>query len=495
VALSQFSTPPLAGLVTTLAATPDLTLVVGAGASAEAGLPSWKGLLRTLLDRAGQVKLALDDDAIREQWVEEILTSESPLGAAAVAQALASAELGEWIPEALYLGDPAAFHPGPIAREIVALRAALGTRLRILTTNYDDLIEQAFADSGTLVEAVPFVGPGGPATGLTDEGHQRVTHLHGFLSRSGAVSGEIVLTEDDYQRVAQDDWQSADVGGALLNSTCLFIGSSLTDPNLLRYLHRTAGLGSPTHYAIFTRQDAYRPGTPAAVVTARERALLDRWRRTNVEIVFVDHYMEIAQALAEIATARRRGDGYEQLPERLAAWHATVAHDLLSADDPRGFAPAQDAWRETLIDALETGLRTAGDLGYDAGDEVLGATLWLIDATGTTLTGWANTDRVHRDARTLDPVPIEEHSRWVAVRAFTRGAVLAEPRDVYASRWRYVRGLPLFTHADRLPVGVVTVSSMRAEDDTVLTAMSPTVAAVFDDAIRAVITDILDSSP
>jgi hypothetical protein len=306
------------------------------------------------------------------------------------------------------------------------------------------------------------------------------------------VSGQIVLTEDDYQRVAQDDWQSADVGGALLNSTCLFIGSSLTDPNLLRYLHRTAGSGSPTHYAIFTRQDTYRRETPEAVVAAREQALSARWRRNNVEIVFVDHYVEIAQALAEIAIARQLEEEYVLLPGRLAAWHANVLHELLGTDDEHVFAQAQDTWREALIDALATGLRTAADLGFDAGEEVLGATLWLVDATGTTLTSWAMTDRVHRDPRTLDPVPIEEHSRWVAVRAFTRGAVLAEPRDVYASRWRYIRGLPLFTHHDRLPIGVVTVSSMSTEDDTILTAMPSTVAAIFDDAVRGVMTDILE---
>lgn len=491
--LSQFSAPPLSDMVTALAAAPDLTLVVGAGASAEAGLPSWGGLLRTLLDRAARTQLSLADAPLRAQWVDEILAGESPLGAAAVAQALAGDALREWIPEALYLGEPHAFQPGPIAREIVRLRAALGTDLRILTTNYDDLIEQAFADSELDVEAVPFVGPGGPRGARTDARHQRVSHLHGYLPRSGAAAGRIVLTEDDYQGVTQDDWQGADVGGALLNSTCLFIGSSLTDPNLLRYLYRTAGSGSPTHYAIFTRQDAYRRETPGAVVAARERALSERWRRSNVEIVFVDHYVEIAQALAEIAMARQLGEDYILLPDRLAAWHADVVRELLGADDERAFARSQDTWREALIDALDTGLQTAAGLGFDAGDEVLGATLWLAGADGSTLTSWAMTDRVHRDARTLDPVPVEEHSRWVAVRAFTRGAALAEPRDVYASRWRYVRGLPLFTSGDRLPVGVVTVSSMSTEGETVLTAMPGAAAAIFDDAVGGVMADILDS--
>ena len=442
-------------MIGALAAAPAITVVVGAGVSAEAGLPSWQGLLNDLLSRAGTERLRLDDEGILAAWIEQILRGESPLGAAAVAEALAGDALADWVPESLYGDDPGVYQPGPTARQVAELRRAYGAGLRLLTTNYDDLVEQSIADADLGVEPVPFTGPDGPPVRPTDASHQRVVHLHGFLPRSGASTGAVVLSEDDYQRVAREDWQRSEVGSALMNGPCLFIGSSLTDPNLLRYLHVHSGSGSPEHFAIFTRQDVYASGTSETLIGAREAALSARWRTSRLEIIFVDHYGEVAQALAEIALAKRRGTRYEPLPKRLKAWRRRLDDELLLSDDPVGFAAAQDMLHDALRDALQTALGTAGAVAGTGADEalageVLAAALWIVDEAGATITSWATTDRVHRDPSTIEPIEIDEHSQWVAVRAFTRGAALGEPRDVYASRWRYIRGLPIFA-GDRLP--------------------------------------------
>jgi hypothetical protein len=480
-------------MIRSLAVADALTLIVGAGVSVEAGLPAWRTLLERLLDRAARERLTLADDRVRSDFVAEILNGETALGAAAVAEALAEDDLATWISPALYGDDPAAFRPGPIVRQIVELRRVFGLDLRILTTNYDDLIEQGFADSDLGVVAEPYADPERRAASRTD-GRQDVVHLHGYLPRSGDAIGDIVLTEDDYQQVATDDWQSTEVGHALTRTTCLFIGSSLTDPNLLRYLYRHVRKGSPQHYAIFTRQGTYKAGTPRELIAAREVALTRRWQQRHVEVVFVDHYVEIAQALAEIALARDDAQTYITLPERLAGWHEVVAGELLVAEEPAEFAVAQDALHDALRDALRTAVDTAAhELDTDPGDEVLGATLWLVDRDGTHLTSWAMTDRAHRDPRTVDPVPIDEFSQWVAVRAFTRGAMLAEPRNTYASRWRYIRGLPLVT-TGHLPVGVITVSSMSRESDTFLNTMPDGIAASFDAAIQASAVAIIESA-
>ena len=63
------------------------------------------------------------------------------------------------------------------------------------------------------------------------------------------------------------------------------------------------------------------------------------WRGNRLEIVFVDHYSEIALALAEIARAKQAGTAYVPLPDRLAAWHAQINDKVLL---PSAFAAAQD---------------------------------------------------------------------------------------------------------------------------------------------------------
>ena len=265
----------------------------------------------------------------------------------------------------------------------------------------------------------------------------------------------------------------------------------LTDPNLLRYLHRHSGPASPPHYAIFTRQDAYPENTPTEVIEARETSLRARWRASNLEIVFVDHYAEIAWALAEVARAKREGSAYVRLPDRLAAWHARISDAVLLPAGEGAFAAAQDWLHDSLRLTLQAAVDTVDSLGYDTEGDVLGATLWLVDANGGTLTSWAMTDRVHRDPATIEPVTISEHASWVGVRAFCRGAALGEPRDIYASRWRYIRGLPLTT-AEGLPVGVLTVASMRTEEQTMLAGMPDPVEAAFDEALRDLALAILD---
>ncbi|MDQ3739585.1 MAG: SIR2 family protein, partial [Actinomycetota bacterium] len=279
----------------------------------------------------------------RKAWVDQVLGGESPLGAAAVADALAGDALAEWIPDALYGEDPGRFQPGPIARQVPVLREAFGAGLRVVTTNYDDLLQQAFEDAGIGVAAAAFTGPAGPSVPPTDDANQRISHLHGFLARDGTREGTVVLTEDDYQRVAQTDWQGSEVGAALMGGPCVFIGSSLTDPNLLRYLHVHTGPGSPRHFAIFTRQDAYPKGTPPEVIVAREEALTARWRSNNLEIVFVDHYAEIAVALAEVARGKREGGDRPAAaaPRCLAsAGHRTAAPAAGRGGLRRGAGPA-----------------------------------------------------------------------------------------------------------------------------------------------------------
>jgi hypothetical protein len=186
VSFSAFADEPIAAVMSDASAASRLTVLLGAGASVEAGLPSWPALLDRLLRRAG-VERGLIDPEDPEQvrrWVDEAVRRDGYLGAAAVVEALIGDRLQDWIPEALYGSGKGAsdYFPGPICRQLPLLRRAFGDRLRLLTTNYDDLPEQAFRDDDELrLEPLAVAEPGRSVP----DGAVEVVHLHGYLGRDG----------------------------------------------------------------------------------------------------------------------------------------------------------------------------------------------------------------------------------------------------------------------------------------------------------------------
>jgi hypothetical protein len=482
VSFTTYADGPIARLIVAASDTPKLSLLVGAGASMEAGLPSWNVLVGRLLVRAAEAAelLPAGDDRARQLWLEDA-SRDGPLGAAAMVDALAGTDRDAWVPEALYgAGGPASFHPGPIARQIAELQVAFGDQLRIMTLNYDDLIEQALAD----IDLAPLALA--TAEHRVAPGQHAVIHLHGYLGRDRAA-GQVILSEADYQGMQLGGaWQDDLVRTSLRDSSLVFVGTSLIDPNMLRYLHAVSREPAGEHFAIFVRQGVYTGGAPPGLAEARERALTARWGQVGVVPVYVDHYTDVAQVLAEIAHRRRDATAYRPLPERAAEWIDAVAEHVLAAAEQAAFERSQREISALLRDALAAAIATAEALTGEQWTETVALSLWLCDRAGTTLTSWCTTDRLHLDPATIEPLAIDEHSTWVAVRAYCQGTPLAEAHTPDGSRWRYIRGTPLTLHSPawgRLPIGCLTVASLASRDETQLHAMPRRVAAAFSDAL------------
>jgi hypothetical protein len=134
-------------------------------------------------------------------------------------------------------------------------------------------------------------------------------------------------------------------------------------------------------------------------------------------------------------------------------------------------------------------------MGGDSWSETLQLALWLVDPSGTTLTNWVMTDRLHLQRQTIDPVKIDEYARWVAVRSYCQGTPLAESRNVYASRWRFIRGTPLILYSERhgrIPIGCLTTASMKPRETTHLDLMRGEVLAAFNEALSDTVLTLLD---
>ena len=224
-----------------------VTLVVGAGASLTHGVPGWKSLVRQLW---------------AEAWPESPLPESSPLEALpTVALERISARLGpdvfvERLRAHLYAGCTRPRREelltgedtlSVIARALVQEHARGPARRiqRVVSFNADDLLERACA---RLSPRKPVLRPVTRASHHPERGlgEQPIPcyHLHGYLPAPGsapwhlASPDALVFTEAQYWRSVAMPLSFANrvMAFALHDTRCLFIGLSMTDLNVLRWL-------------------------------------------------------------------------------------------------------------------------------------------------------------------------------------------------------------------------------------------------------------------
>lgn len=139
----------------------------------------------------------------------------------------------------------------------------------IVTTNWDDQLEQAFRRKSKPVTVIRY----NEQVASLPQPHA-VVKLHGDF---GNRLDEIVLTRDDYvkayKQVTQPGGLFALLGTWLATSTMLFVGYSLEDEDfqlLYDYVTSAVGAGAPMHYAVM-------PGV--------EPSSKDYWRSRNIWIL------------------------------------------------------------------------------------------------------------------------------------------------------------------------------------------------------------------
>lgn len=240
-----------------------LTLVVGAGVSQEAGLPSWGDLVFELLKAVAEntdgyrtLRQQSSPESqkagrnLAEQYARLAIESQGLLGAASLVRAwLTAAQFGETLHRVLYRRrneEKLPLSPGATAREIARLWQTFDdpSHLTVLTTNYDLLIEQALLDAGIPHERI--------VSSLVDDrvpdGSYAVIHLHGILEPDGVPAANevdnVILTEDQYFGGDPRARARRELCVDRLNTdTCLLIGVGMTDPNVLSYLYEAGESG------------------------------------------------------------------------------------------------------------------------------------------------------------------------------------------------------------------------------------------------------------
>jgi len=219
-----------------------LVFVMGAGVSLPYGLPDWNTLLQKLLL---SIQVGETDAA---EFFAGVLRP-SPLVAARYIRNHFRRPVEERSPQfesavrkVLYEGIRERYQ-SPLMRELCALiLAPAGSPMldSVISYNFDDILETSLRDLGERIGIqIPFrpiFAPGQPV----QPNELPIYHVHGYLPRAGELGLEhyITLGESDYhqQYIKQYSWENLVQVNAFINSTCLFVGTSFTDPNLRRLL-------------------------------------------------------------------------------------------------------------------------------------------------------------------------------------------------------------------------------------------------------------------
>lgn len=223
-----------------------VTLVLGAGVSIGRGIPGWGAVTSDLWAGAFPSAAMPPLTGVPQAF---------PLALELCARELGTAEFVTRLKERLYRAvkvprrgeiEAALDTLAVVARTLVAEHRAAGARriTRVITFNVDDLLEQAVAALTRDRVAKPIVRASQhPERGL---GQQPIPvyHLHGYLPQNPRAKwhqgapDSLVFTDAQYWSGVAEPMGFANrvMNFALHDSRCVFLGLSMTDMNLMRWL-------------------------------------------------------------------------------------------------------------------------------------------------------------------------------------------------------------------------------------------------------------------
>ncbi len=216
----------------------ELTLVCGAGVSAGAGVPTWSILLNELLGNLIGRKLHTElEDVEDRKLLAQLYQDHFAPSSLVVGQYLKNGlgdDFLETIRGALYSEALQSSELLEAISDLCRPQRSRESLNSVITFNFDDLIERSLSSQQIKYRSI--FGEGQKA----DRSELPIYHVHGFLPRDGelAKENEIVFSEDAYhsQFIDPFSWSNLTQLNLLSQNVCLFVGLSLSDPNLRRLL-------------------------------------------------------------------------------------------------------------------------------------------------------------------------------------------------------------------------------------------------------------------
>lgn len=212
----------------------ELVLILGSGVSVSCGLPDWNKLLQIMLSKSFEKETKISE--IYSNIFDNVFKPNNIITGRYLLKHHNNINFITAIKDALY---PEKIAESKLVNEISHLctfKPELSQLDSIITYNYDDILEEniKLRNSSFLFRPI-FDKYDNPRNN-----ELLIYHVHGFIPRigNGSIEDEIVFCESSYHNQYSNiyNWQNITQINKFRDKTCLFIGSSLTDPNMRRLL-------------------------------------------------------------------------------------------------------------------------------------------------------------------------------------------------------------------------------------------------------------------
>jgi SIR2-like domain len=530
-----------------LASAETLTIFAGAGVSADIGLPLHEDLMpevlkQIALDTFNRKPTVLPElDNLTADQRDDYLTSvigavhrDSSVYLASIAHELAA--IGALNPamahehansqlvdavQAANAQRKRGIAGGFLARGVAALAFALlstkaDRRVQVITTNYDstfiteaqEKLHKYFPEFSNYTLA-PIVWPTSTeakAQGCsqaellrasleaaqTSETQVPVYYANGKLDAGDTIvaaeldfvdPADTSATEHERHRTREEI-----IGTALKETDCLFVGSSVTDPDMLARLAQHKESGKP-RYALLLAPPPRNPVKDTARAE-KEYSLArkfteERFRHLGITPITLDFPLQVPQFLREVALRVQqvhRSEDYQAYGDRLAGWWS-IWHKHLGFPDERTGEPGQRstpiqlAWHDYLAE-LRDGRITEflNQHAPNAKKERIMVEVWLRNPRRRNLMSpppprkvrslflWASSESMWLEGDTAlwGPIAFMARKHYAAQQSFREGRMHYEPLESRRGHWKYFVSMPLVLQKapwHHLPIGVVDVFS------------------------------------
>ena len=470
-----FHDPDTHVLIENVARLASVLLYAGAGVSIDRVGLDWKGLADKLL--VNHVR----DKHEREALIELF----GPLPASSVAHEYyggvddepARAAIVSALRVFLYEGRE--WSGGRLTRNMSRFLVASPIRERYpderrgaLTTNFDDFLERDLQDEAALANTpTEFARFFSPQAIAGQSPHQvSCSYLHGYIpdrARPEDKRGEdqaVIVSECDYYDSRRNQ-SFEDLAAAIQDTNLVIVGSSMSDPPLLRALAETRNDKFERYAMLPLQQWQYDESNRKHLI----EFVTTRLSHLGVKPIFPDFFAQIAQFFRETLTCAETGSGSysaedshvrygHRVNQWWDSWYRAAAPDIrtIQHDDHRRLAEKLEGIRETLEASKNEDLKLEVWLRWNTPEQ-------------RQLRLWAASVGNWHDVPSMRTAEIEPDCPYASVQAFCSGRPMLLPGtgDVATRRWEAYFAVPVWWQDPdgEFPVGVVSLASSRTLED------------------------------